>query len=203
VRSPALERVFWSEKIDFLAGVDEAGRGPLAGPVVAAAVVFEKGTVIEGVKDSKKLSPLRREELYQRIVNECFSFGVGVISHDVIDHVNIRCATFAAMKLAISRLSIIPDHVLVDGCAIPELGLPQLAITRGEDQSVSIAAASILAKIHRDRLMELYDTAFPQYGFARNKGYATPQHIEALFSHGPCRIHRRSFRPTRDMQEPG
>jgi ribonuclease HII len=195
-----LERQFWSKKLRFLAGVDEAGRGPLAGPVVAAAVIFERGTVIEGVRDSKKLSPLRREELYQEVVNGCLSYGVGVVGHDVIDHINIRCATFAAMKLAISKLEIVPDHVLVDGYAIPELGLPQLAIIKGEDQSMSIAAASILAKVHRDRLMELYDTAFPQYGFARNKGYATPQHIEALLSHGPCRIHRRSFRPTRTIQ---
>jgi len=197
-----LERDLWSKNFRFLAGVDEAGRGPLAGPVLAAAVVFKEGTVIEGVRDSKKLSPQKREELFEQIVNECLSYGVGIVEHDVIDYVNIRCATFTAMRLAISELSVVPDHVLVDGHAIPELGLPQLAIIRGEDQSMSIAAASILAKVHRDRLMELYDTAYPQYGFARNKGYATPQHLEALLSHGPCRIHRRTFRPTRDMQQP-
>jgi ribonuclease HII len=195
----ALERELWSKNLRFLAGVDEVGRGPLAGPVVAAAVIFKEGTVVEGVRDSKKLSPGRREELFLDIVNNCHSYGIGMVEHDMIDHMNIRRATFAAMKLAIRNLSVVPDHVLVDGYAIPGLDIPQFAIIRGDDRSMSIAAASILAKVHRDRLMELYDTAFPNYGFARNKGYATPQHIEALHSYGPCRIHRRSFRPTRDM----
>lgn len=194
-----LERELWSKKFHFLAGVDEAGRGPLAGPVLAAAVIFREGTVVDGVRDSKKLSPDRREELFLEIVNSCLSYGIGMVEHDMIDHLNIRRATFAAMKLAISNLGVVPDHVLVDGYAIPELDLPQYAIVKGDDRSMSIAAASILAKVHRDRLMELYDAAYPQYGFARNKGYATPQHIEALLSHGPCRIHRRTFRPTRDM----
>ena len=194
-----LERELWSKKFHFLAGVDEAGRGPLAGPVLAAAVIFGEGTVVDGVRDSKKLSPDRREELFLEIVNSCLSYGIGMVEHDMIDHLNIRRATFAAMKLAISNLGVVPDHVLVDGYAIPELDLPQYAIVKGDDRSMSIAAASILAKVHRDRLMELYDAAYPQYGFARNKGYATPQHIEALLSHGPCRIHRRTFRPTRDM----
>ncbi len=196
------ENALWSRDLRFVAGVDEAGRGPLAGPVVAAAVIFPKSSYIEGIKDSKKLSPQRREEFFQQIMDSCFSFGIGVVEHDAIDQLNIRCASFAAMKLAISRLSVVPDHVLVDGFAIPDFSLPQSAIVKGEDHSMSIAAASIIAKVHRDRLMELYDTAYPEYGFARNKGYATRDHIEALHSYGPCRIHRRTFRPTRDMLRP-
>lgn len=198
----ALESELWSRDLRFLAGVDEVGRGPLAGPVLAAAVVFEKGTRVEGVKDSKKLSPRRREELYEEIVENCLSYGIGTMEHDTIDYMNIRRASFEAMKLAISALSVTPDYVLVDGYAIPDLGIPQSGIIRGEDHSMSIAAASIIAKVYRDRLMELYDTAYPEYGFARNKGYATPQHLEALRSYGPCRIHRKSFRPTRELLKP-
>lgn len=196
------ENELWSRKVRFVAGVDEVGRGPLAGPVLAAAVVFEKGTILEGVKDSKKLSPRKREELFKEIVTRCYSYGIGAVEHHVIDDLNIRDATFVAMKQAIAELSIVPDHVLVDGYAIPDLDLPQHAIVKGEDHSMSIAAASIVAKVYRDRLMELYDAAYPRYGFARNKGYATREHIEALLCHGPCRIHRRTFRPTRDIVSP-
>ncbi|TET45111.1 ribonuclease HII [candidate division TA06 bacterium] len=196
------EKELWSRNIQFVAGVDEAGRGPLAGPVVAAAVILKKDSFMEGVRDSKKLSPNRREELFPAIVNESLSYGIGVIEHHVIDDLNIRSATFAAMRCAISKLSMPPDHVLVDGYPIPGLDLPQSAIIGGDDISLSIAAASILAKVYRDRMMELYDAAYPQYGFARNKGYATPQHVEALLSHGPCKIHRKTFRPVRDLIRP-
>lgn len=196
------EKELWSRNLRFVAGVDEAGRGPLAGPVVAAAVILKTGSSMEGVRDSKKLSPQRREELFETIVNESFSYGVGVIEHTVIDCWNILSATFAAMRLAISKLTVIPDHILVDGYPIPDLNLPQTGIIGGDDSSTSIAAASIVAKVYRDRLMEFYDAAYPQYGFARNKGYATPQHIDALRCHGPCRIHRKTFRPVRNLLPP-
>lgn len=197
------EKELWSRSLDHIAGVDEAGRGPLAGPVVAAAVVFPKGTYIEGVRDSKKLSPERREELFARIVKESFSYGIGIVGHNTIDCTNILAATYVAMRLAISRLAVIPDHILVDGYPIPDLALPQSAIIGGDDASMSIAAASILAKVSRDRLMEFYDAAYPQYGFAKHKGYATPEHIQALMCHGPCQIHRKTFRPVKDMMPRG
>ncbi len=188
------EERLWAGGVAPVAGVDEAGRGPLAGPVVSAAVVFAPGTFIPGVDDSKRLTPLRRERLYQEIFRHALALAVGVVQPAEIDQLNIRNATHLAMRRALSRLPTRPAHVLVDGEAVPGLEIPQTALVGGDRSSFSIAAASIVAKVLRDRLMLAYDRIFPQYGFAEHKGYATARHIAALRAHGPCAIHRRSFR---------
>ncbi len=188
------EERLWAGGVAPVAGLDEAGRGPLAGPVVAAAVVFAPGTFIPGVDDSKRLTPLRRERLYQEIFRHALALAVGVVQPAEIDQLNIRNATHLAMRKALSRLPTRPAHVLVDGEAVPGLEIPQTALVGGDRSSFSIAAASIVAKVLRDRLMLAYDRIFPQYGFAEHKGYATARHIAALRAHGPCAIHRRSFR---------
>jgi ribonuclease HII len=177
-----------------IAGVDEAGRGPLAGPVVAAAVIFKQGTEIEGVDDSKKLSPKTRDRLFYEIRKCALTYGIGMISNRRIDDINILRATFEAMKRAVSRLSIDPDYILVDGRDEPFETQDQLSIIRGDSLSHSIAAASILAKVTRDKIMNFYGRIYPQYNFGENKGYATPDHIEAIRKYGRCQIHRKSFR---------
>lgn len=187
------ETALWSKGISPVAGIDEAGRGPLAGPVVAAAVVFEPDVYIEGVNDSKQLTPEEREEFYHLITARATSFGIGIIDHSLIDEINILNATFRAMHTAISKLSVSPAHLLVDGNRFPEVGIPFTAIVEGDARSFSIAAASIIAKVTRDRIMLEYDRLFPGYGFATNKGYGTREHREALLRLGPCEIHRRSF----------
>lgn len=189
------EKRLWKRGFRYIAGVDEVGRGPLAGPVVAAAVILPRGVDLKGVKDSKCLTPEVRERLFLRIIQKAVAIAFGRADHPLIDQVNIRQASFVAMKRALYHLTIPPDYVLVDGFPIPNLLYPHTAIIRGDQSSLSIAAASILAKVFRDRLMEEYDLKFPQYAFARNKGYPTPQHLQALQKHGPCEIHRRSFRP--------
>ncbi len=187
------EKRLWNQRFTHLAGVDEAGRGPLAGPVVAAAVIFPPGIEIAGVDDSKQLSHERRVELYQQIVAQCVSYGVSIIGVEDIDRLNIYQASMHAMRRALADLLPEPEHVLVDGRAIPELKLPQTAIIKGDAQSFTIGAASIIAKVVRDCLMEDYHQQFPHYGFAQHKGYATAAHYEALRRYGPCGIHRRSF----------
>lgn len=187
------ESRLWQQGISPVAGIDEAGRGPLAGPVVAAAVVFEPDVYIEGVNDSKQLTPQEREEFYHLIAARATSYGVGIIDHTLIDEINILNATFRAMHTAIINLSVAPAHLLVDGNRFPEVGIPFTTIIEGDANSFSIAAASIIAKVTRDRLMLEYDRVFPGYGFAANKGYATKEHREALLRLGPCEIHRRSF----------
>ena len=189
------EERLWRKGLRYVAGVDEVGRGPLAGPVVAAVVILPRGANLRGVKDSKCLSPEMREELLGKILEEAQDFSIGRVEHLLIDRINILQASFLAMKRALQGLTILPDHVLVDGHAIPDLPYPQSAIIRGDQTSLSIAAASILAKVYRDRWMEGYDLKFPQYSFFRNKGYPTSEHLEALERYGPCEIHRRSFRP--------
>jgi ribonuclease HII len=184
----------WARGATLVAGVDEAGRGPLAGPVFAAAVVLPRNTEIHGIDDSKKLSPAKREQLYGRIRAEAVAVGVGSASEKVIDEVNILRATFRAMRDAVASLERRPDHVLVDGDAIPDLDVPQTPVHRGDERSAAIAAASIIAKVTRDRLLVEYDARFPGYGFAQHKGYGTPEHIAALTRLGPCEIHRQSFR---------
>jgi ribonuclease HII len=187
---------FWLAGVPHVAGIDEVGRGPLAGPVVAAAVILPEGCWIEGVDDSKKLTAERRAELYVRIVNSCVCYGVGAASPAVIDRINIRRATALAMQRAITRLACPPGHLLVDGLPVPELGLErQTAVVDGDARVHSIAAASILAKVTRDRLMERLAIRHPHYGWERNKGYGTPEHLEALDRHGPTRHHRQSFQP--------
>ena len=190
------ERSLWAQSIEHIAGVDEAGRGPLAGPVVAAAVVFPKEFVMHGVDDSKKLSSRRREELFIMISKQAISVGVGIIDHHIIDRINILQATHAAMRRALENLSIQPDYVLVDGNSFKHDTLHFQNIIGGDAKSFTIAAASIIAKVTRDRLMCELDVFFPQYGFARHKGYGTPQHLEAIRTYGMCEIHRKSFHPS-------
>ncbi|MFO7810678.1 MAG: ribonuclease HII, partial [Candidatus Delongbacteria bacterium] len=163
----------------FIAGVDEAGRGPLAGPVVSAAVIFKQGEVIKGVYDSKKISKRLREELFYKIRTKALTYGIGMISNRRIDQINILRATFESMNRAVSRLSLYPDFILIDGRDEPFEGVSQSSIIKGDSLSYSIAAASILAKVTRDKIMNFYDKIYPVYGFARNKGYATPEHIQA------------------------
>jgi len=177
-----------------VAGVDEAGRGPLAGPVVAAAVILPPGYEHPGINDSKKLSSRQRDRLYAIIQHDAVSIGVGLSEAPLIDRVNILQATLLAMREAVLELFPPPDFLLIDGLNRIDLATPQEAIIRGDSQSVSIAAASIIAKVSRDRLMEMYHRQFPQYNFLRNKGYGTKEHRAAIVKFGRCKIHRRSFR---------
>lgn len=176
-----------------ICGVDEAGRGPLAGPVTAGAVILPKDCMILYLNDSKKLSEKRREELFWEIREKAVSYSVGIVGPERIDEINILQATYEAMRQAVSGLGVVPDLLLNDAVTIPELAIPQVPIIKGDAKSVSIAAASILAKVTRDHLMEEYDRQFPQYGFAKHKGYGTAAHVAAIREFGPCPIHRRSF----------
>jgi len=199
----------WGSGHTRLAGVDEAGRGPLAGPVVAAALVFnrefveaEAGGLLSEVNDSKQLSESKRESLFLFLTNSPFvEIGVGVAGSAEIDSINIARATHAAMILAIRDLSPLPDHVLVDGLPVPGLPCSSTAIIRGDSLSLSIAAASIVAKVTRDRMMRELDRKYPGYGFAKHKGYGTREHTRALLEYGPTPVHRFSFRPVKDAQE--
>ena len=176
-----------------VAGIDEAGRGPLAGPVVAAAVILPKDIFLPFLNDSKKVTEKRRDVLFDQIKQEALAYGIGIASNALIDEINILQATYEAMREAISKLSKTPDILLVDAVHIPDINIKQVGIVKGDAKSVNIAAASILAKVTRDRLMLEYDKIYPEYGFASNKGYGTAKHIEALKAHGACDIHRRSF----------
>jgi len=176
-----------------LAGIDEAGRGPLAGPVVAAALILPADSEILYINDSKQLSARKREELFDQIQKEAVSFGIGICGPERIDEINILQATYEAMRQAVSSLSAEPAMLLNDAVTIPGIGIMQLPIIRGDAKSVSIAGASILAKVTRDRIMMEYAQEYPEYGFAENKGYGSAFHIEALKRCGPCPIHRRTF----------
>ena len=176
-----------------VAGIDEAGRGPLAGPVVAAAVILPKDIFLPFLNDSKKVTEKRRDVLFDQIKHEAIAYGIGIASNALIDDINILQATYEAMREAISKLSKTPDILLVDAVHIPDINIKQVGIVKGDAKSVNIAAASILAKVTRDRLMLEYDKIYPEYGFASNKGYGTAKHIEALKEYGACDIHRRSF----------
>ena len=189
------ERKLWRDGLQIVAGVDEAGVGPMAGPVVAAAVIFDQEIFIRGVNDSKQLPPDKREALFTKIHQRALSVGVGIASVAEIDQLNIFWATMAASERALLALDRAPDHVLVDGRRIPELRLPQTRIIGGDRKSFCIAAASIIAKVTRDRLMLEFDAQFPDYGFARHKGYCTAEHFAALDRFGPSPVHRRSFAP--------
>lgn len=194
------ERRLRQEGWTVIAGVDEAGRGPLAGPVVAAAVILP----LEGappVADSKSLTGAQRDELYRRLV-DCAVVGIGVVEAPLIDELNILRATHRAMAEAVVALSPQPDCALVDGLPVEGLPVPHTAVVKGDRICRSIAAASIIAKVTRDNLLLDLDRRYPQYGFARHKGYATPEHLRRLQEHGPCPAHRRSFRPVRAMLEP-
>jgi ribonuclease HII len=189
------ERKLWRSGVYYVAGVDEAGRGPLAGPVVAAAVLVTPGFELDGVGDSKSLSPAERERLYSLIMARAPSVGVGVVDHEIIDRVNILNATFLAMQRAIGELVPRPQHVLVDGNRFTpgEQSVPYTTLVGGDARSFSIAAASIIAKVTRDRIMMELDGVYPVYGFRRHKGYATPEHRSAILRHGLSPVHRRSF----------
>lgn len=188
--------------VRFIAGIDEAGRGPLAGPVVAACCILPKDAVILYLNDSKKVTALRREALLPEIKEKAIAYGIGIVDEKRIDEINILQADYEAMRIAVQKTSAMlqakgladaPGLLLNDAVTIPGVEIPQESIIKGDAKSVSIAAASILAKVTRDQLMEAYDAQYPEYGFARNKGYGTKEHIETLKRLGPCPIHRRSF----------
>ena len=183
----------YGETYAHICGIDEVGRGPLAGPVVAAAVILPRDCDILYINDSKKLTPARREELYEVIMEKAEAVGIGMASPGRIDEINILQATYEAMREAISELSAAPDLLLNDAVTIPGVEIPQVPIIKGDAKSISIGAASIIAKVTRDRMMEEYDKILPEYGFAKNKGYGTAEHIEALRQYGPSPIHRASF----------
>ena len=188
------EHVCYDEGFSAVCGVDEAGRGPLAGPVCAAAVILPRDLEIAGLNDSKKLTEKRREALYEIITREAVAYGIAFASETEIDEINILQATFLAMRRAVEQLSVRPDIVLVDGNREPDFGgLPVKTIVKGDSLSANIAAASILAKVTRDRFMLEQDAIYPQYGFAVHKGYGTKAHYAVLTQYGPCPIHRRSF----------
>ena len=174
-------------------GIDEAGRGPLCGPVVAAAVILPDEYNILYINDSKKLSETKREEVYKEIDKYAVAYGVGIVSPERIDEINILQATYEAMRTAIHKLSVKPDILLNDAVTIPMVDIKQVPIIKGDAKSQPIAAASIVAKVTRDHLMEEYDKLYPEYGFAKHKGYGTAAHIKAIKEYGPCPIHRRTF----------
>ena len=176
----------------YIAGIDEAGRGPLAGPVVAASVILPEEEILY-INDSKKLSPKKREELFHVIKEKAVSYGIGIVGAEKIDEINILQATYEAMRMAVADMDISPDILLNDAVRIPGLDVKQVPIVKGDSKSISIGAASILAKVTRDHMMLLYDKEFPGYGFASHKGYGTKAHIDALRELGPCFIHRKTF----------
>ena len=188
-----IEQECQAEGYQVICGVDEAGRGPLAGPVCAAAVILPQGLEIPGLNDSKKLSDKRRRELFDVIQEKALAYGIAFADEKEIDEVNILQATFNAMQRAMDQLQVRPDLALIDGNRERDFGLPVKTVVKGDSQSANIAAASILAKVTRDRLMEELDGQYPQYGFAVHKGYGTRRHYAALEEYGPCPIHRMSF----------
>lgn len=189
----AIEEELYAQGIRVICGVDEAGRGPLAGPVCAAAVILPPHTEIPGLDDSKKLSDKRRRELMPVIKEQAIAYGIGFASHEEIDSINILQATFLAMERALAQLDIKPDFALIDGNREKDFGLPVKTVVKGDGLSANIAAASILAKVTRDDLMEEMAKAYPQYAFEVHKGYGTKAHYAALMEHGPCPIHRITF----------
>lgn len=194
--SPLLnfENKLWQQGLRHIAGVDEAGRGPLAGPVVAAAVIFPRFLVVDDIDDSKKLSEHQRSVMFEIIQHNAISIGIGMIDEKEIDTINILQATLKAMTIALKQLSIKPDYALIDGRDLPNARIPMQAIIKGDQLSQSIAAASIIAKVTRDRLMCQYAQMYPEYGFDKHKGYPTRFHVEMIKKYGLCAIHRRSFR---------
>ncbi len=177
----------------YIAGIDEVGRGPLAGPVVTCALILPKDCNILHINDSKKLSAKERDRLYDLLTKEAVSYAIGIEGPETIDDINILQATIKAMKQAVSELSVKPDQLFIDAVKLPDIDIDQRSIIKGDAKSASIAAASIVAKVTRDRMMEEYDKIYPGYGFASNKGYGSADHIKALKELGPCEIHRRSF----------
>ncbi|MGI6296914.1 MAG: ribonuclease HII [Armatimonadota bacterium] len=191
----AYEKQAWANGYAQVVGVDEVGRGPLAGPVVAAAVSLPQSFDPTGIRDSKIMTPKARDAAYERIVAEAVAVGVGIVSPEVIDRINILQATHTAMRAALNDLSVAFDFILIDGRPVRNLPVESLAIVKGDSLSVSISAASIVAKVTRDRIMLQIDREYPEYGFASHKGYGSRDHIEAINKYGPCPYHRKSFAP--------
>lgn len=189
------EEIYEKDKnIQYICGIDEAGRGPLAGPVVVACVIMPKDSIIEGVNDSKKVSEKKREELYEKILDEAISYGIGIIDQEEIDKINILNATKQGLTKSLQELKVKPDLILVDALTkIDTLGIPYTSIIKGDAKSYSIAAASIIAKVTRDRIMRQWNEIYPVYGFEKHKGYGTATHIEAIKKYGLCSIHRKTF----------
>ncbi|MFH1540503.1 MAG: ribonuclease HII [Elusimicrobiota bacterium] len=187
-------------KFGFVVGVDEAGRGSLAGPVVSASVILKKNTSIKNLNDSKKLTPKIRYSVYKEIIKKCIDWQVGIVDHLVIDRINILEATKLSMKIAIEKLKVSPRLVIIDGNQTINIKIAQKTIVKGDSKSASIAAASVVAKVTRDVLMEKYDRQFPNYGFAKHKGYGTKFHVKSIEIFGPCKIHRKSFEPVRSYK---
>jgi ribonuclease HII len=188
------ERALCSYGYQRVCGIDEAGRGPLAGPVVAAAVILPSGYADDRIRDSKLLTEKQRETLYDKIWQEAVAVGIGVVDHTTIDEINILQATYLAMESSVRNLSVQPDYLLIDALTLPRTTLPQKGIIRGDNLSITIAAASIVAKVTRDRIMKEYHRDFPEYNFLSHKGYGTEEHLRNLRAFGPCRIHRKTFR---------
>lgn len=188
------ENKLYSENLKYIAGIDEAGRGPLAGPVVVGIAIMKPDSFIEGVNDSKKISEKKREKLYEQITNEAVDWSVGIVDQNEIDEINILNATKKALHMAITNLKIKPDRILVDALEhIDTCGIPYTSIIKGDAKVYSISAASIIAKVTRDRIMKEYDEIYPEYGFAGHKGYGTAKHIQAIKTYGPCPLHRKTF----------
>jgi ribonuclease HII len=195
----AFEKLAARQGFRAIAGVDEAGRGALAGPVVAAAVILPPEGDFSGIDDSKKLTPQKRDILFERIMDQALAVGVGVADHAVVDRINVLQATLQAMVEAIRELSPVPDYILVDGISAPPTPIPCRTIKKGDAASVSIASASIIAKVTRDRMMTCFDNEYPGYGFAVHKGYGSRAHLNAISSLGPCAIHRATFRGVKEF----
>jgi ribonuclease HII len=194
------DKIFYSKGFKLIAGIDEAGRGPLAGPVVASTVILPENCVIEDLNDSKKLSPKKRELLYKIIKEKALFYTIAIVDNDIIDKINILQATLLAMKNSVLQLEKKPDICLIDGnCKVKDLDIAQETIVGGDAKSAAIAAASILAKVRRDNLMDEYAKKYPLYGFDKHKGYGTKRHIEAINQYGVCPIHRMSFAPICNM----
>ncbi|MBR3834244.1 MAG: ribonuclease HII [Lachnospiraceae bacterium] len=189
----AFEDKYKDMGLKFICGIDEVGRGPLAGPVVAAAVILPDNERILYLNDSKQLSKKKREEMYDIILEKAVAYGIGVVSEEIIDEINILQATYKAMQIAIGNLNQKPDLMLNDAVKIPDINIKQVPIIKGDTLSASIAAASIVAKVTRDRMMEAYEEIYPGYDFGKSAGYGTPNHIKKLKADGPCDIHRRTF----------
>lgn len=194
----SFEKELYEEGIEYIAGVDEVGRGPLIGPVVAAAVILPKNYKLEGLTDSKKLSEKKRNKFYEIINHDAIAIGIGVMSEKVIDEVNIYEATKLAMKEAINKLKVKPEHILIDAMPL-DLDIPTTSIIKGDAKSLSIAAASVIAKVTRDSMMYELDKKYPMYGFASHKGYPTKKHVEALKEYGLIEGYRKTFSPVKEM----
>lgn len=188
------ELKLYENNIEYICGIDEAGRGPLAGPVVVGAVILPKDSFIEGVNDSKKISEKKREKIYEQIIEEAISYSVGIVNQKTIDEINILNATKLGVKIALEGLKQRPDVIMVDALTnMDTLGIPYISVVKGDAKNYSIAAASIIAKVTRDRIMREWDEIYPIYGFAKHKGYGTAEHIRIIKENGPCVLHRKSF----------